>query len=99
MKHSSGFVFNQEMSAGAIDHSLILIKKIVRTLYSWKNFAQLELLYIAQFTDHLFRIIAEWVVDVILLQVGLMCFSMRMIFVLLHELLNAEIFCFFHNCM
>ena len=27
------------------------------------------------------------------------CFSMRMIFDLLHKLLNSEMFCFFHNCM
>ena len=52
-----------------------------------------------QFADHRFRIVTEWVVDVILLQVGLKCFSMRMTFDLLDELLNAEIFCFFHNCM
>ena len=37
--------------------------------------------------------------DVILLQVGLKCFSMRMTFDLFDELLNSEIFCFFHNCM
>ena len=45
------------------------------------------------------RILAEWVVDVSLLQVGLKCFSMRMTIYLLDKLLNAEIFCLFHNCM
>ena len=48
---------------------------------------------------HLLRVIAEWVVDVILLQIGLKCFSMSMTFHLFDELLNSEIFCFFHKCM
>ena len=71
-------------------------KKTMRTLYFWYSFAQLEQLYIAQFEDHR---LAEWVVDVILLQVGVKCFWMRMIFDLLHKLVNSEMFCFFHNCM
>ena len=36
---SSGFAFNQELSAGAVDNSLIPIKKTVRTLYFWNCFA------------------------------------------------------------
>ena len=43
--------------------------------------------------------VTTWVVDVILLQVGLKCFSMRMTLDLLHELANAEVLCLFHNCM
>ena len=42
LKFSSGFAFNQELSAGAVDKSLIPIKKTVRTLYFWYCFAQLE---------------------------------------------------------
>ena len=76
-KNFTGFAFNQEMSTSAIDHSLIPIKKTLRTLYFWCCFAQLEQLYIAKFTDHRLRIVAEWVVDDILLQIGLKCFSMR----------------------
>ena len=84
---------NQEVSASAVDHSLIPIKKTLRTLHFRYCFAQLEQLYIAQFADHRLRIVAEWVVDDILLQVGLKCFSMRMTFDLLHKLLNSEMFC------
>ena len=98
-KLSSGFDFNQELSASAIDNSLIPIKKSVRTLFFWYTFAQLEKLHITQFTDHLLRNVAERVVDVILLQVGLKWFSMRMTFDLLDEHLKSEMFCFFHNCM
>ena len=36
---------------------------------------------------------------VILLQIGLKCFSMRMTLDLLHEFANTEVFCLFHNCM
>ena len=41
----------------------------------------------------------KWVVDVILLQIGLKSLSMRMTLDLLHELANAEVVCLFHNCM
>ena len=44
-----------------------------------------------------FQIVAEWVVDVILLQVGLKCCSMRMIFDFFYKLLNSEMFCFLDN--
>ena len=47
--------------------------------------------------DHRLRIVAEWVVDVILLQVGLKCFSMRMTFDPFDKLLNSEMFCSYHN--
>ena len=46
-----------------------------------------------------FELFLNGLQTLILLQVGLKCFSMRMTFDLLHELLNAEIFCFFHNGM
>ena len=46
-----------------------------------------------------FELFAEWVVDVILLQIGMKCFAMRMIFDLFHKLLISEMYCFFHNCM
>ena len=75
------------------------MEETMRTLHFRYCFAQLESLYIAHFTDHRFRIVTEGVLDVILLQVGLKCFSMRMTFDFLHELLNADVFCFFHNCM
>ena len=96
VKLSSGFAFNQKLSASAGDNSLI---PIVITLYFWFCFAQLELLCIAQFADHLLRVFAERTVDVILLQVGLKRSSMRMTFDLFDELLNTEMFCIFHNCM
>ena len=38
----TGFAFNQEMSTGAIDHSLIPIKKAFWALHFWNCFAQLE---------------------------------------------------------
>ena len=91
VKLSSEFAVNQALSASAVHNSLISRKKTVRALYFWKSFAQLA--------DHRLRIVAEGVVDVILLQVGLKCFSMKMTFDFLDELLNAEMFCFFHNCM
>ena len=50
-------------------------------------------------TDHLFRMIAEWVVDDIVLQIGMKCFSLKMIFDLFDELLIANNFFSFHNCM
>ena len=40
---------------------------------------------------------AEWIVDVILLQVGLKCCSMRMIFAPLYKLLHSEMLCFLYN--
>ena len=46
-----------------------------------------------------FALALDWVVDVILLQVGLKCFSMRDDFRSFDELLNSEMFCFFHKCM
>ena len=69
---SSAFAFNQELSATAVNNSLIPTEKTLRTLHFWYCFAHLEKLYIAQFTDHRFRIVAEWVVVVILLQIGLL---------------------------
>ena len=87
------------MSPSAVHNSLIPIKKTVRTLHFRYCFEQLQQLHIALFADHRLRFFAEWVVDVILLQVGMKCFSMRMIFDLLCKLLNSEMFCFFHNCM
>ena len=53
----------------------------------------------SHFTVHRFWIVTTWVVDVIWLQVGLKCFSMRMALDLLHEFANTEVFCLFHNCM
>ena len=88
------------MSTSAIDHSLISKKGkhsehctfgIVSHNSNNSTFAH--------FTNHRFRIVTEWVVDVILLQVGLKCTSMRMSLDLLHEFANTEVFCFFHNCM
>ena len=81
---------NQALSASAVHNSLIPMDKTERTLYFWYSFAQLEYLHITQFADHLLRFFAEWVLDVILLQVGMKCFSMRMIFDLFHKLLNSE---------
>ena len=78
-----------------MDHSLIPIKKAFWALHFWNCFAYLEQLHIAHVANHHFRIVTEWVVDVILLQIGFKCFSMRMTLDLLDELLNAEIFCFF----
>ena len=82
-----------------MDNYLISTEKTLRTLHFWYCFAQLEKLYTAQSTDHLLRIVAEWNVDVVLLQVGLKCFSMRTTSDLVDELLNAENFCYFHDCM
>ena len=42
-----------------------------------------------EFANHLFRIFAEWIVDVFLLQVGMKCFSMRMSFDPYYKLLNS----------
>ena len=39
VKLSCGFAFNQDVSAGLIDHSLIPIEKTMRTLYFWYSFA------------------------------------------------------------
>ena len=99
VKMLAGFTFFQEMSTSAIDHYLIPTKKAFWALHFWNCFAQLEQLHIAQFTNHLFRSVTEWVVDVILLQIGLKCLSMRMTLDLLHEFANTEVFCLFHNCM
>ena len=88
VKLSSGLAVNQALSAGAVHNSLIPRKKTLGTLYFWCSFAQLEQLHIAQFADHLLRFLAEWVVDAILLQVGLKCFSMRMIFDPLYKALE-----------
>ena len=95
---SSEFAVNQALSAIAVHNSLIPIKKTERTLYFCYSFAQLEQLHIAQFADHLLRFVAEWVVDVILLQVGLRCSSMKMIFDPFYKLMNSEMLCFFDNC-
>ena len=98
-KKLTGFAFNQEMSTSAIDHSLIPIKKAFWALtlgivsHNSKNST------LHHFTNHRLRIVTEWVVDVILVQIGLKCFSMKMTLDLLHEFANTEIFCLFHNCM
>ena len=42
VKLSSGFAFNQEVYANAVDHSLIPIEKTLRTLHFWNCFEQLE---------------------------------------------------------
>ena len=42
VKLSSGFAFNQELSAGAVDNSLVPIEKTLRTLHCWYCVAQLE---------------------------------------------------------
>ena len=39
VKLSSGFTFNQELSAGAVDNSLIPTEKTLRTLHFWNCFA------------------------------------------------------------
>ena len=78
VEFSSGLAFNQELC------SRYLFPKTPRTVHFWYCFAQFESLYIAQFT------IAEWVVDVIMLQVGFKCFSMRMTFDLFDKLLNTK---------
>ena len=44
-----------------------------------------------------FEFFAESIVDVILLQIGLKCCSIRMIFDPLHKPLNSEMFCFLYN--
>ena len=94
----AGFAFKEEMSTSAIDNSLIPLKAFW-ALYAWYSFAQLEQLYTAHFTNHRLGIVAEWLVGVILLQIGLKCFSVRMTLDLLHEFANTEVFCLFHNCM
>ena len=99
MKTLAGFTFFQEMSTSAIENSLIPMKKACWALHFWNCFAQLEQLYIAHFTNHRIRMVAEWVADVTLLQIGLKRLSMRVTLDHLDELLNAEIFCFLHNCM
>ena len=38
----AGFAFNQEVSRGAIDHSLIPTEKTLRTLHFWNCFAELK---------------------------------------------------------
>ena len=58
-KLSSGFAVNEEVSASAVDNSLIPIKKTMRTLYFWSSFAQLEQLHNTHFADHRLRIFAE----------------------------------------
>ena len=42
IKLSSGFAFNQELSAGTVDNSLAPIEKTVRTVHFRYCFAQLE---------------------------------------------------------
>ena len=61
----AGFAFNQEMSTSATDHSMIPIEKTLRTLHFRHCFAEVEQLYIAHFTNHHFRFVTEWFVDVI----------------------------------
>ena len=71
---------NQALSASAVHKSLIPIKKTVRTLYCCVVSHNSNKLHITQLADHRLRIFAEWIVDVILLQVDTKCFSMRMSF-------------------
>ena len=50
---SAGFIFSQEMSTSAVNHSLIPLKKAFGALHLGNCFAQLEQLYIAHVTNHL----------------------------------------------
>ena len=93
VKMTAGSTFFQEMSTSAIDNSLIPIKEAFWALHFWNCFAWLKQLYIAHFTNHLLWFVTDWVVGVVLLQIGLKCVSMRM------TLANTEVFCLFHNCM
>ena len=68
-------------------------------MYIWYSFAQLELLHIIQFADQLLRIFPAWVANVVLLQVGMKCCSMRMSFDPFDEFSNSEMFCFHYNCV
>ena len=58
---STGFAFNQEVSAGALHHSLIPTEKTLRALHFRNCFALLEQLYIAHFTNHRLLFVTEWV--------------------------------------
>ena len=100
VKFLAGFAFNEEVPAGAMDHSLVPVgggrwERCTFGIVSHNfNNSTLPISRIIAF-----ELLLNGLVDVILLQVGLKCFSMRMTFDLLDELLNAEVFCVFHNCM
>ena len=60
-------------------------------LYSWSDLANLEVLNVSHAGDHFLRLLAEWIERVILLQVGLQRFFIRMRLELMNQLLD----CFF----
>ena len=86
VKMSAGFIFSQEMSTSAINHSLIPIKKALWTLHFGN-----EQFYIAHVTNHLLWFFSKWVVSITLLQIGTLD--------LLHEFANTEVFGLCQNCM
>ena len=61
----------------------------VVALYFRSDFANLEVLHVCHAVDHFLRLLAEWIDRVILLQVGLQRFSIRMRLELMNQLLSC----------
>ena len=80
MKLSSVFACNQELSANAVDNSLISTKKTVGTCFFGVISHDLNNSTLPNSRIMAFEFLAQWIVDVVLLQVGLKCFSMKMTF-------------------
>ena len=96
---SPGFTLFLEMPASAVDDALIPAKKAFFALRFRNCLAQLKWLCVARVLNHLLGLFTKCVADVILLQIGLKCFSMRITLDLLDEFANTEVICLFHNCM
>ena len=78
--------FNQEMSTSAMDSEHCTFGVVSHS----SNNSTLPMSRIITFASSL-----NGVVGVILLQIGLKCFSIRMTLGLLYELVNTEVLCFF----
>ena len=59
------------------------------TLYFGSDLANLEVLHVSHAVDHFLRLLAEWIERVILLQVGLQRFPIRMRLELVNQLLDC----------
>ena len=71
----------------------------IQSIALWELFRITRIVLHCPFHECRFRIVTKWVADVILLQFGLKCFSMRMTLDFLHEFAITEVISLSHNCM
>ena len=80
---------SQTCSASTVYNTFRPVCHTVVALYLGSDLANLEVLHVPHAVDHFLRLLVEWVERVILLQVGLQRFSIRMRLELMNQLLGC----------